>query len=91
MSASVNFGFLSVYDADLANLAALAERYFPDDPPTSLVKLRQFAELLAKLIAAHHGAYSGERENFEEIIHRLSYEHVLPQEVADLSPHPQVR
>jgi len=84
MNASANFGFLSVHDANLANLAALAERYFRDDPPTSLVKLRQFAELLAKLIAAHHGAYSGEREGFEDILRRLSYERILPREVADL-------
>jgi hypothetical protein len=38
-----NFGFLE------------AERYFHDDPNTCLIKLRQFAELLAQLIAAKTG------------------------------------
>ena len=35
-------------------LGALAERYFQGDPPTAIFKLRQFAELLSKLLAAHH-------------------------------------
>ena len=40
----------------------LAERYFRDDPGTAIFKLRQFAELLSKTIAAHHALYLGERE-----------------------------
>jgi type I restriction enzyme R subunit len=35
----------------------LAEKYFPDDPNTCLLKLRQFAELLAQLLAARVGLY----------------------------------
>jgi hypothetical protein len=35
-----------------AQLGALAERYFRDDPATAIFKLRQFAELLSKVIAA---------------------------------------
>jgi type I restriction enzyme R subunit len=61
-----NFGFLGAHDAKLVQLGALAERYFRDDLPTTLFKLRQFAELLAKLIAAHHAVYAGDRETFEE-------------------------
>ena len=41
---SLNFGFLAKHDAQLMRLGALAERYFGDDPNTSLIKLRQFAE-----------------------------------------------
>ena len=52
---TANFGFLAKYDAQLARLGALAERYFGDDPNTSLMKLRQFAELLAQLTAAKTG------------------------------------
>jgi hypothetical protein len=44
---SANFGFLAENDEQLVRLAALAERYFADDPNTSLIKLRQFSELLA--------------------------------------------
>jgi type I restriction enzyme, R subunit len=79
-----NFGFLERHDVRLATLGALAERYFRDDPPTAIVKLRQFAEFLAKLIAAHHALYIGERETFEETLRRLSYERIVPKEAADL-------
>ena len=49
------FGFLARYDGLLVHVAALAERYFPDDPVTALVKLRQFGELLAQQVAARRG------------------------------------
>lgn len=65
-----NFGFLKAYDAQLAQLGALAERYFRDDPVTAVFKLRQFAELLSKTIAARHALYIGECETFEDASHR---------------------
>src|SRR3984885_12638585 len=74
MPGTSNFGFLEGHDARLANFGAQAERYFRDDPPTAIVKLRQFAELLAKLVAAHHALYLGERETFDETLRRLSFE-----------------
>jgi type I restriction enzyme, R subunit len=80
-----NFGFLSGYDAQLAQLGALAERYFHDDPGTAILKLRQFAELLSKTIAAHHALCIGARETFEDTLRRLSFERVIPKETADLS------
>lgn len=83
MLATPNFGFLAKQDPNLVQLGALAERYFRDDPSTTLLKLRQFAELLSKLIAAHHGLYGGERETFEEVLRRLAYERILPRETAD--------
>ena len=52
-----NFKFLEKIEPQLMRLGALAERYFPDDPNTSLMKLRQFGELLAKNIAAQIGEY----------------------------------
>src|SRR5262245_44637838 len=81
---SANFGFLGGHDARLATLGGLAERYFRDDPSTAIVKLRQLAELLAKLIAARHASYRDVQESFEETLRRLSYERVIPKEVADL-------
>lgn len=81
---SANFGFLAVHDAGLVALGGFAERYFRDDPSTAIVKLRQFAELMAKLIAARHALYRDEREAFEETLRRLSYERILPREVADI-------
>ncbi|MER9962164.1 type I restriction-modification system endonuclease [Mesorhizobium sp. M0045] len=84
MGGTANFGFLSIHDAKLVTLGGQAERYFRDDPSTAIVKLRQFAELMAKLIAARHAAYRDERETFEQTLRRLSYERIIPKEVADL-------
>ncbi len=71
---TANFDFLSAHDARLMKLGGLAERYFRDDPSTSLFKLRQFSELLAKLIAAHHALYDDDRQSFEETLRRLSFD-----------------
>lgn len=84
MHGQSNFDFLDFHDKRLAALGGLAERYFRDDPSTAIVKLRQFAELTAKLIAARHGAYRDERETFEETLRRLSYDRLIPREVADI-------
>jgi len=48
-----NFGFLSWHDEQLVRLGMLAERYFPEDPNTALLKLRQFGEVLAPPLALH--------------------------------------
>src|SRR4051794_23897344 len=87
MVTTANFDFLRAHDPTLVRLGGLAERYFRDDPATALVKLRQFIELLSKLIAAHHAVYIGERETFEETLRRLSYDRILPREVADVFHH----
>lgn len=70
MLATVNFDFLRKHDDRLATFGAQAERYFRDDPSTAIIKVRQFVELLAKLIAAHHALYLGERETFEDTLRR---------------------
>ena len=77
VSPTSNFAFLSAHDGHLVKLGALAERYFRDDPVTSIFKLRQFAELLSKTIAAHH-ALLDEGETLEETLRRLSYERIIP-------------
>src|SRR5690242_18574874 len=79
-----NFAFLSGHDLQLVQLGGLAERYFRDDPGTAIFKLRQFAELLCKLIAARHAVYQGVQETFEETLRRLSFERILPKEVGDI-------
>lgn len=45
---SGNFEFLTAQDERLARLGALAERYFYDDAPAALIKLRQLAEFMAR-------------------------------------------
>jgi type I restriction enzyme, R subunit len=84
MASASNFGFLFDHDPKLVQLGAFAERYFRDDPPTCLIKVRQLAELVAKLIAAHHALYAKDRETFEERLRRLHYDRIIPREVNDI-------
>jgi type I restriction enzyme R subunit len=84
MPPASNFAFLKVHDAQLVRLGALAERYFRDDPATAIFKLRQFAELLCQRIAASHALYQGDRDTFEDTLRRLSFERIIPREIADV-------
>jgi type I restriction enzyme R subunit len=76
-----NFDMLRPYEAELWRLGALAERYFAEDPNTSLLKLRQLAELLAQSLAARSGLYGSPEESQYELIRRLQIEGVLPREI----------
>jgi hypothetical protein len=75
---SSNFAFLAAHDQGLARLGALAEWAFHHDPPTTLGKLRLFAELLAKLLAARHAIEVLPRESFEAVLRVLRDRGVLP-------------
>src|SRR5580692_1448168 len=81
---SANFDFLGKHDAQLVRLGALAERYFKDDPNTCLIKLRQFGEVLGQLTAAKAGLFSSPEEQQTELLRRLKFERVLPEQPADL-------
>jgi type I restriction enzyme R subunit len=81
---SANFNFLGKLDAQLERLGALAERYFKEDPNTCLIKLRPFGEALAYLSAAKAGLYSSPEEQQTELLRRLKFESVLPDQPADL-------
>ncbi len=59
---SPNFSFLSPHDTQLVRLGALAEHFFVVDPVTCLMKLRQFAETLAQLVAAKAGMFNSPSE-----------------------------
>lgn len=84
MARAGNFQFLRLHDGRLVAYGAAAERYLHDDPNTAIFKLRQFAELLCKTVAARHALYIGERETFEETLRRLSLERITPREVTDV-------
>lgn len=81
---SPNFSFLATYDAALVVVAARAEQYFPEDPVTCLMKLRQFGELLAQQLAARLGLFVSVEEPQAELLGRLRREGNLPREVLDL-------
>lgn len=84
LSDSPNFSYLRVYDEQLVRLGNLAERYFKDDPATSLIKLRQFGEVLAQLSAAKAGLYTDSQEPQSDLLRRLKVERILPDQAADL-------
>lgn len=58
-----NFKHLRAHDEQLLRLGQLAERYFPEDPNTCLLKLRQLAELLAQLVASSVGLFTSPDKN----------------------------
>ncbi|MFO7561809.1 MAG: type I restriction-modification system endonuclease [Enhygromyxa sp.] len=81
---SANFQFLAVHDPLLDKFGAQAERYFADDPSTSLIKLRQFGEVLAQRVAARAGLYEDPEESQVELLRRLRDRGLLPREIGDL-------
>ena len=80
---SPNFDFLAEHDPILTRYPALAERYVFDDPNTSLVKLRQFGESLAKFAAASRGFDTTDLD-FREVTGILWRNQLLPREVREL-------
>lgn len=82
-TASHNFGFLKRHDPRLEKLGALAEHFFRLDPNTTLIKVRQFGELLAGLVAAKTKQIPEERGTQLDLINLLSRNGVISGEVAD--------
>lgn len=79
-----NFAQLRQHDEQLVHIGMLAERYFPDDPNTSLLKLRQFAEVLAQITASRVGLYDQPEDNQFHLLSRLRDRGILPPEVYQL-------
>lgn len=79
-----NFAQLAEHDEQLLRLGLLGERYFPEDPNTSLLKLRQLTELLAQHVATNVGAYVSAEEAQYELIRRLQDQGILPREIVQL-------
>jgi len=74
---SPNFAFL---DSSFALFAILAERYVFDDSNTSLIKLRQFADLLARDTSVRAGL-DPSGLTFEQTISMLKRQQLIPPEV----------
>ena len=82
-----NFDFLGKHSPQLAKLGRLAERYYADDPPTALVKLRQFAEITAKEVAARQALYNNPRMSFDDVLRTLRSRSILQREMAQFFYH----
>jgi type I restriction enzyme R subunit len=87
MGVSSNFDFLASQDERFARLGALAERYFFDDAPSTLIKLRQLAELIAKEVAARHGLLPSSAATFDDVLRTLKVRSILPREIAEFFFH----
>ncbi len=81
---SLNFAFLEYHNPLLDRLGAQAERYFKDDPNTSLLKLRQFGELLAQTTAAKLGVFTSQREEQNGLLRRLRDQDLLGERALQL-------
>lgn len=84
---SANFEFLRSHDPLLVALGAQAERYFAEDPITCLMKLRQFAEVLAQRAAANLGLYTSSDQTFAEHIRALDSRGALTVDVKQVFNH----
>lgn len=87
VAASPNFAFLDLIDPQLARLGALAEWSLHVDPPTTIVKVRQFTEVLTRLVAAKQGALTVPGEGFADMLMRLQRTRLLPDKAADIFHH----
>ncbi|WP_434288837.1 type I restriction-modification system endonuclease [Celeribacter sp. SCSIO 80788] len=82
-----NFEFLDQLDGELANLGRLAESYFQEDPSTSLIKLRQFSERLARRHAVLMGVDLVDADTQVDLLRRLKYDRAAPDRVLDVLHH----
>ncbi len=81
---SANFDFLRAHGQQLFRLAAQADHYFRTDPNTTLVKLRQFAELLAKEVAARTGSLRSADDRFVDLLGELGRSGYVPGQAMTL-------
>lgn len=78
-----NFDFLNHHDELLVRLAQTAEACFVPDPNTTLIKMRQLGEELAKTIASRVGVESGSGIKQVDLLKELDYTRKLDRQVKD--------
>ena len=79
---SSNFSHLSPLSSELAKIGYRAEQYLKDDPNTSLLKSRQFAELLTQETAARLGRYKLDvPQTQSQLIQLLSRDSIITAEI----------
>ncbi len=83
MSEISNFEFLKHHDELLVRLATTAEACFVADPNTTLIKMRQLGEELAKTIASRVGVESGASVKQIDLLRELDFTLQLDKQVKD--------
>ena len=83
-SSSSNFQFLKQYDPIFYQLASTAEQFFVLDPNTTIMKLRQLAEALAKDIASRFNIPSYSYNNQNELLYQIDRKINLDSRVKDI-------
>lgn len=83
MNKTDNFTFLKHHDELLVRLAETAEACFVPDPNTSLIKMRQLGEELAKTIASRVGVEYGKEVSQLGLLKELDYTLQLDRQVKD--------
>ena len=78
-----NFAFLKHHDELLVRLAQTAEACFVADPNTTLIKMRQLGEELAKTIASRVGVNAGSEIKQIDLLRELDYTLRLDTQVKD--------
>ncbi|MGJ7517835.1 type I restriction-modification system endonuclease [Pseudomonas baetica] len=79
---SSNFSHLSQLSGELAKIGYRAEQYLKDDPNTSLLKSRQFAELLTQETAARLGRFKLDAlQTQSQLIQMLSRDGIISAEI----------
>lgn len=63
-----NVNFLKIYDSTLVDIFSRAEEYVHSDPNTALIKIRQFAEILAQYTAVKVGVPEWERGSQADLL-----------------------
>lgn len=81
---SPNFQFLAGHHPLMVRYAARAERYLFDDPSTALIKLRQFAELLARQACANVGLATAPADDLVRVLGLLRDRGVATADALDL-------
>ncbi len=78
-----NFDFLKHHDELLLRLAITAEACFVPDPNTTLIKMRQLGEALAKTIASRVGVESGAEIRQVDLLRELDFKLRLDRNIKD--------
>ncbi|SEI39726.1 type I restriction enzyme, R subunit [Cribrihabitans marinus] len=68
----------------MAVLASHAESYFVDDANTALIKTRQFAERLTRVIAENTGADVSAEDTLSDMLRSIRRDDLVPREILDI-------